>query len=520
MNVVVCDSVVKRFRAGKRIFDALSGVDFSLRRGEIAGLFGPDGSGKSTLLRILAGLMRADGGSAAVLGFDVVRETAKMQSAIGFMPQSQGLYETLTVRENLRLYADLRGVPEKAGSARIGELLEMTDLARFPNRLAGRLSGGMKSKLALACALVSEPDLLLLDEPTVGVDALSRRELWELFRRIADKRNTTALIASSYMDEAAFCDRALVLFEGRLVASGTPDELREIARKDVANPTCEQGFLKLIAGRIPPPLKRRAPPDPNAPVMASARDLVRKFGSFVAVDHVSFQVRKGEIFGLLGANGAGKTTTFRMLCGLDAPASGEVEIGGSDLRKAPGTARMKLGYVAQKFSLYGDLSVKENLEFFGGACGLRGERLKSRIAWAMKEFALDARRDLPAALLPLGVKRRLSVACALLHEPEILFLDEATSGADPIARRDFWERITDLADRGAAVVVTTHFLDEAEHCDRIAVMQDGRVVAVGTVEEIRRIGAPEGDAESVTLEDAFVNIIRRVRKERETEACP
>ena len=512
MKIISCNHILKRFRLGKQPFEALSDITFELEAGQITGLLGPDGAGKTTLLRILAGLMRPEGGSASVLEFDTVREAARIQNVIGYMPQKFGLYETLTVWENLKLYADLHAVPVDQQKERFTELLEMTDLIRFPDRPFGKLSGGMKSKLALACSLVSEPELMLLDEPTVGVDVLSRRELWALLRRIVETRKTTVLVSTSYMDEAYFCDRVLVLFKGELIADGTPNDIRNKAADEVPHPTFEQGFQKLISGNVPPPLKRNNPPAADAPVMVHTHDLVKKFGTFVAVNHTSFDVRKGEIFGLLGANGAGKTTTFRMLCGLDASTSGTVEIAGLDLRRASGEARGKLGFVAQKFSLYGDLTVRENLEFFGGAYGLSGERLKRRISWAMEEFSLKQYLDSHTDELPLGIKQRLSMACALLHEPEILFLDEATSGADPITRRDFWKRIMKLADQGVAVIITTHFLDEAEYCDRMVIMQDGRAVASGTVEEVRRAGTPAGGPE-VNLEEAFVNIIRKSRKE-------
>ncbi len=512
MSIIVCNNLTKRFQLGKQPFEALTGIDFSLAAGQITGLLGPDGAGKTTLLRILAGLLRPDAGRASVLGFDTVRESAGIQSVIGYMPQKFGLYANLSVTENLRLYADLHAVTPEQRKQRFPELLAMTDLARFPDRPFGKLSGGMKQKLALACALVSEPELLLLDEPTVGVDILSRRELWQILRNITTEKNTTVLVSTSYMDEADFCDRVLVLFKGRMIADSTPAGIREKAAGQVPTPTFEQGFQMLISGNVLPPPVRQTLPDPAAPVMIRTRDLVKKFGDFTAVDHTSFDVRKGEIFGLLGANGAGKTTTFRMLCGLDAATSGTVEISGFDLRKASGEARNRIGFVAQKFSLYGDLSLRENLEFFGGAYGLSGAALKERLKWALDEFALHPYKDSQTGDLPLGIKQRLSMACALLHHPEILFLDEATSGADPITRREFWQRIMNLADQGVAVIITTHFLDEAEYCDKMIIMQDGRTVAGGTVEEVREVGTPSGGAK-VNLEEAFVNIIRSARKE-------
>ena len=508
MNIIVCRHIGKIFQSGKRGTVALEDVSFELERGRITGLIGPDGSGKSTLLRILAGLLSPDSGQAEVLGFDTVRESDKIQDVIGYMPQKFGLYENLTVLENLKLYADLHEVPPEIQEQRFADLLKMTGLERFPDRFFGKLSGGMKSKLALACSLVSMPELLLLDEPTVGVDVLSRRELWNLLRRIAKSEKTTVLVSTSYMDEADFCERVLIFFKGKILADGSPESIRKQAESEVRNPTFEQGFQKLITGAVPPPLKRLHPPAPEADVMVSAKALVKKFGSFTAVNQVSFEVRRGEIFGLLGANGAGKTTTFRMLCGLDAATSGTIRIGGWDLRQAPGNARRMLGFVAQKFSLYTDLTVRENLEFFGGAYGLRKKRLRERIQWALNEFRLQDYFHAQTADLPLGIKQHLSMACALLHEPSILFLDEATSGADPISRREFWKLIMALADRGVAVIITTHFLDEAAYCDRMVIMQDGIGVASGTAAEICEQGGTDGN-----LEEAFVNIIGRGRHE-------
>lgn len=513
MNIIECRHVTKTFKEKSGVTTALSDVSFALSSGRITGLLGPDGAGKTTLLRILAGLFRPNGGSASVLGMDVVRDAAGIQNVIGYMPQKFGLYENLSVEENMLLYSELHAVPSDRREQRFVELLEMTSLLPFRKRMAGALSGGMKQKLALACALISEPSLLLLDEPTVGVDVLSRRELWQILRKLADEGQLTVLASTAYMDEADYCDRTLILFEGRLIADAAPDEIRRKAEGQVANPTFENGFQYLLSGSVPPPLKRGNEVSADAPAVIVAENLVKKFGSFVAVDHVSFEVRKGEIFGLLGANGAGKTTTFRMLCGLSSANEGRIEIAGVNLRRAAGSARMKIGYVAQKFSLYTDMTVMENLRFFGGAYGLSGGHLQERIDWAVKNFNLGQYLNSKTLKLPLGFKQRLSMACALLHQPEILFLDEATSGADPIARREFWERIMELADQGVAVIITTHFLDEAEFCDRMVIMQDGVAVAAGGVGEIRRDGALPGGP-LPTLEEAFVNIIRRTRKKK------
>ncbi|MEA4862499.1 MAG: ATP-binding cassette domain-containing protein [Victivallaceae bacterium] len=512
MNTVECRGLSKVFPCAGGAVTALSDVSFNLPSGEIVGLLGPDAAGKTTLLRLLCGLMRPTSGSASVLGFDTVKQASEIQKRIGYMPQKFGLYENLSVEENMRLYAALHEVGPDECRARFAKLLDMTMLKPFRTRMAGALSGGMKQKLALACALISEPELMILDEPTVGVDVLSRRELWSILRDIVGQGRMTVLASTAYMDEADCCDRTMVLFQGRLLADAPPSEIRAMAAGHVENPTFENGFQVLLSGGVPPPLLRGNPVDTGAPVLIHADKLIKKFGSFTAVNQVSFDVRKGEIFGLLGANGAGKTTTFRMLCGLSDSNGGVIEIAGVNLRHAPGKARCRIGFVAQKFSLYSDISVLDNLKFFGGAYGLYGERLKSRIEWALDNFQLRSYAEADTAKLPLGYKQRLSMACALLHEPDILFLDEATSGADPMARREFWKRIMDLADRGVAVIITTHFLDEAIYCDRMVIMQDGATAASGSAEEIIRQGTAPG-GEPPTLEEAFVNIIRNFRRE-------
>ena len=409
---------------------------------------GPDGAGKTTYLRKL-----------------VVQAAGRL----GYMPQKFGLYENLSVAENLKLYADLHGVRRGDFAARAERLLAATNLLRFKSRMAGKLSGGMKQKLALACALVSEPDTLILDEPTVGVDVVSRRELWAILKSFIEGREMEVFVSTTYADEEYYCDKVIRL--GGVLAPAP----------------------------IPP--RTAGPLEGDDAIVAES--LVKRFGDFTAVNDISFTVGRGEIFGLLGANGAGKTTTFRMLCGLDAPTGGRVAIRGVDLRNAPGEARGRIGFVAQKFSLYGDLSLAENLSFFGGAYGLSGARLTKRLDWAAAEFGLSRWWRTAAGTLPLGVKQRLAMAAALLHEPNVLFLDEATSGADPATRQGFWTRIRALADKGVAVVITTHYLDEAEFCDRMIIMQDGCAVAQGSPADIRAAGRSDN------LEEAFVTLIRR-----------
>lgn len=507
-DVIHCRHACRSFRNHDRSeIRAVDDVSFDLSGGRIAGVLGPDGAGKTTLLRMLTGLLKADRGEISVLGCQLPQEADALQCQVGYMPQKFGLYEDLSVEENLRLYAELHGVPVADQKIRFAELLNMTMLTRFSSRMAGKLSGGMKQKLALACALVSRPQLLILDEPTVGVDVLSRRELWQILRQLADREAISILVSTAYLDEADHCDELLILHRGRLLLQTTPDGLRQMAAAATPQPRCEDGFQILLAGGILPRLARRHPCPPDAPVAVEARHLIKRFGSFTAVNDLDFNVRRGEIFGLLGANGAGKTTTFRMLCGLSACDGGSVRIAGTDLRAAGSEARRKIGFVAQKFSLYGDLSVFDNLRFFSGAYGLSGNRRRERIDWAINTFELGDLAAQPAARIPAGFKQRLGMACALLHEPEILFLDGATSGADPLARHEFWQRIMELADRGIAVIITTHFLDEAEYCDHMVIMQDGIAAASGTLPEILQRG------NSPILEEAFVNIIRNFRQE-------
>jgi len=571
-------------RATGEVVAALDGVSIEARHATLTALVGPDGAGKTTLLRLAAGLMVSDSGELTVLGLDVVAHPQEVQDRIGYMPQKFGLYEDLSVQENLDLYADLHGVSEGQRQAQYHRLMDMTGLGPFLNRLAGKLSGGMKQKLGLACVLVRAPELLLLDEPTVGVDPLSRRELWEIILQLVHEQSLTVLLSTSYLDEAERCGHVVVMHSGKVLAQGHPAGMAALARNrsfiaeprsdstarglqarllddpDVADAVPEAGRVRfvradgataghanggLLSGtRVLPAeprfedgfmllLKRnvrseqaaamklaRQPDQERAEIVVEVRDLMRQFGSFIAVDHISFEVRSGEIFGLLGPNGAGKTTTFRMLCGLLQATSGTLRIAGVDLRRARASARQRIGYVAQKFSLYGQLSVAENLDFFASAYGLRGGAKRDRIDWAMDQFKLGALARLPSGQLPGGYKQRLAMAAALLHQPTSLFLDEPTSGADPLARREFWRQITALAEQGVTVIVTTHFMEEAEYCDRVVIMDAGRVLAQGTPAGIRsRARAEPGHAEpgyEPSMEDAFIAIVEDARNHADT----
>jgi pyoluteorin transport system ATP-binding protein len=586
-------------RDGGEIVHALDGVSLEVEHGTLTALVGPDGAGKTTLIRLEAGLMTADGGELKILGVDVAADPQQVQDRIGYMPQKFGLYEDLSVQENLDFYADLHGVTAEERRERYPRLMQMTALGPFTQRLAGRLSGGMKQKLGLACTLVRAPELLLLDEPTVGVDPLSRRELWEIIRQLVNDQGLTVLLSTSYLDEAERCDRVIVIHQGRVLAQGHPSDVsglaagrvfvaeppagrkarefqarlldhpgvvdavpeggrvrfvraadtdpsagRDISFDDVVAtpvpPRFEDGFMVLLQqtrskktdqeqedrqgdketrtvselGNLPVSLSPGLHDSLSSDAVVQVRDLVRQFGSFAAVNHISFDVQRGEIFGLLGPNGAGKTTTFRMLCGLLPATSGTLRVAGVDLRRARASARQRIGYVAQKFSLYGQLSVTENLEFFASAYNLRGARKRDRIDRALQQFDLAPLAGLPSGNLPGGFKQRLAMAAALLHGPEILFLDEPTSGADPLARREFWRRITALSEEGVTAVVTTHFMEEAEYCDRIAIMDAGRMLAQGTPAEIRARALSEEEREP-TMEDAFIAVVEQAR-ERES----
>jgi ABC-2 type transport system ATP-binding protein len=575
-------SLHKRFtvKASKQPVHALAGVSLEVPAGTLTALVGPDGAGKTTLLRLMAGLMRADEGELRVLGIDVSADPQSVQDRISYMPQRFGLYDDLSVQENLDLYADLHGVSRDDRRERYARLMEMTDLGRFTDRPAGKLSGGMKQKLGLACTLVRSPELLLLDEPTVGVDPLSRRELWQIVQQLVDDEKLSVIVSTAYLDEAERCSHVFVLREGKLLAQGTPAEIRDhaqgmcfvaappdgepprlmqarlldaqqdivdavpqggevhfIRRQDTDDaaleallagvhaepvpPRLEDGFMTLLrTQQAPAPATAAVTTTSPAPiqgepgeVVIEVKDLVRRFGDFVAVASTSFSVRRGEIFGLLGPNGAGKTTTFRMLCGLLPASGGQLRVAGVDLRHARAQARQRIGYVSQKFALYGNLTVRENLSFFGGAYGLRGQRLRDRMDTVLRQFDLEHELDAPSGQLPGGYRQRLAMATGLLHEPEILFLDEPTSGADPLARREFWRRITALAEGGTTVVITTHFMEEAEYCDRIVIQDAGKVLAIGTPLEVRTQALDgEHGEKRIDMEQAFIGIVEKARQ--------
>ena len=461
---------------------AVEGVDLDVARGEIFGLLGPNGAGKTTLLRLLAGLLDPTAGRATVLGLDVNRDATPLRQRIGYVSQEFTLYGTLTVEENLDFFADLHGVPGALGRSRKERLLAWSRLAPFRARRAGHLSGGMQKKLHLCSALIHEPEILLLDEPTAGVDPVSRRELWEILHDLVE-RGLTLVVATPYMDEAEQCHRVALMHQGRVIRSGPPEALKAEAGPGAS---MEDAFVAVVAGTGRAAMGRGAAPAPRVQA-ATARDavvvrldrLTKAFGGFVAVDHVSLSVRRGEVFGFLGPNGSGKTTTIRMLCGVLPPSAGLGEVLGYDTARDARGIRARIGYMSQRFSLYDDLTVEENLAFFGRGYGLSRRRLAERSAWVLEMGGLSGQERRLAREMSGGVKQRLALGCAILHEPEVLFLDEPTAGVDPMARREFWDLIGTLAAAGTTVFVTTHYLDEAERCHRLGLMYQGRLIAEG-----------------------------------------
>ncbi|EKK7702650.1 ABC transporter ATP-binding protein [Cronobacter sakazakii] len=566
---IVLDGLVKRFPGLEK--PALAPLSVTIRAGSVTGLVGPDGAGKTTLMRILAGLMRQDDGRVQVLGLDPIAEENALHAVLGYMPQKFGLYEDLTVQENLNLYADLRSVTGAVREQTFARLLEFTALGPFTGRLAGKLSGGMKQKLGLACTLVGQPKVLLLDEPGVGVDPISRRELWQMVHELAGD-GMLILWSTSYLDEAEQCREVLLMNEGELLYQGAPQALTEqmagrslllrpdngdnrallrevMQRPDVGDATIQGAAVRVIlkegadadALRALPgaTLRETAPrfedafidlaggtalresplgailhdiPGSRDDVVIEARKLTKTFGDFTATDHVNFTVRRGEIFGLLGPNGAGKSTTFKMMCGLLKPSDGQALVLGLDLKTDSGKARQRLGYMAQKFSLYGNLTVEQNLRFFSGVYGLRGRAQQEKMARMSEAFGLKSIASQPTDALPLGFKQRLALACALMHEPDILFLDEPTSGVDPLTRREFWRHINSMPEKGVTVMVTTHFMDEAEYCDRIGLVYHGKLIASGTPDDLKRQAAREANDEP-TMEEAFIRLIEAWDKE-------
>uniref|UniRef100_E6QUG3 Putative transporter fused subunits of ABC superfamily: ATP-binding components n=1 Tax=mine drainage metagenome TaxID=410659 RepID=E6QUG3_9ZZZZ len=558
------NAVSKRF--GTTV--ALQAVSAQVKFGCLTGIVGPDGAGKTTLLRLLAALLTPSNGQILVAGHDSVTELERIHAVTGYMPQRFGLYEDLSVLENLNLYARLRAVPAEEQTALFERLLAFTSLGAFTDRLAGRLSGGMKQKLGLACALMGKPKVLLLDEPSVGVDPVSRQELWRMVQALTTE-GMAVIWSTAYLDEAERCESVLLLNHGQIAYDGAPSiltqrlqgrcfrlngfmtdrrqllmqaldlpsvcdgaiqgdslrvvlraghdlaELRQFSQDNAAQiesiaPRFEDAFIDLLGGGSGgrSALAERFEPIQNltcSPV--ECHDLTCQFGDFIATDHVTFKIRQGEIFGLLGPNGAGKSTTFRMLCGLLKPTSGEARVMDIDLRHAGSAAKRQIGYMAQKFSLYGLLSVKQNLQFFAGAYGLDTALQRTRIDEMVELFQLASYLNAEPESLPLGTRQRLALACALMHRPAVLFLDEPTSGVDPLTRREFWTHINGLVRKGVTILVTTHFMEEAEYCDRVALMLQAKVIALDTPDALKR-SAVTAEVPDPTMEQAFIHLIQ------------
>lgn len=493
MQTVKISNLTKTFNN----LTAIDNLSLDIEKGKITGLIGADGAGKTTLIRLIIGLLLPDSGNVEVLGLNPFTQKPELVSKIGYMPQKFGLYEDLTVIENLKLYADLKNQPYD-----FDKMLEFTSLEPFQDRLAGALSGGMKQKLGLACTLLGTPEFLLLDEPSVGVDPISRRDLMKMVREMISPE-TTVLWSTAYLDEAHSFDTAVVLDKGKVIYNGKPHDLASTPQE------FEEKVIELMGGYKNEPSKiaeNYTPIDYDLECSVEADNLEKKYGDFYAVKNNSFCINRGEIFGLLGPNGAGKSTSFKMMCGLTKPTSGTARIMGIDILKNPAKARSNLGYMAQKFSLYGQLTVRQNLQFFAAAYGIGLLDRKKRVDEIIEVFDFQDVQNQKSEDLPLGFKQRLSLACALIHNPPILFLDEPTSGVDVIARREFWNHITSLAKKGVTILVTTHFMDEAEFCDRISLFYKGEAIAVGTPDELKQ------KAHASTMEDAFITLIKESGK--------
>jgi ABC-2 type transport system ATP-binding protein len=620
-ELIIIQQLSKSFDAHRPL--ALKNIEAKVVRGEIIALAGPDGSGKTTLIRLLAGLLKPTQGGITIEGFDTIKNSEAISALIGYMPQKFGLYEDLTVIQNLNLYANLKNLDKRESAETFKKLLGFTGLTPFTDRFAKALSGGMKQKLGLACALLSKPTLLLLDEPTVGVDPISRIELWKMVQGLISE-GITVVWSTSYLDEAERCHSVMLLNEGQLLYHGAPtnftermkgrvftvqssqehkrklltsilqqknvldgtiqgDSIRIVMRKQgdslvhckespsltklrqspgversktapyyniglfsivqprelsrkfcgtdfpysvldeststapliPCQPRFEDAFVDLIGGSSPkvsvltakfPQIKE------NDGLVVEARNLTKQFGNFTAANNISFTVQRGEIFGLLGPNGAGKSTTFKMLCGLLKPTFGEALVNGINLQTAASKGRAHIGYMAQKFSLYDNLSVKQNLDFFSRIYNLSGEKQKLIVEEMINIFNLKQFLNESAENLPLGFKQRLALSCAVMHHPKVLFLDEPTSGVDPITRREFWSHINGLVEKGVTIVVTTHFMDEAEYCDRIGLVYRSQLIKVGTPDALKE-AVKTADHPYPSLENAFILLIQQYEEE-------
>lgn len=467
--------------------EALKGVSFSVQPGELFGLIGPDGAGKSTLFRILTTLLLADSGTAHLMGLDVVKDYKAIRQMVGYMPGRFSLYQDLTVEENLNFFATVFHTTIEENYDLVKDIYQQIE--PFKKRRAGALSGGMKQKLALSCALIHKPEILFLDEPTTGVDPVSRKEFWEMLRRLKEQ-GITIIVSTPIMDEARQCDRIAFINEGEIQGIDTPAHILY----QFAHILCPAGLEREEAHR-------------GNDFVIEVDQLCKSFGTFTAVDRISFQVSRGEIFGFLGANGAGKTTAMRMLCGLSKPTSGRGTVAGFDICLQSEEVKKNIGYMSQKFSLYEDLNVWENIRLFAGIYGMKDKEIATKTDALLQRLDLSAERNTLVKSLPLGWKQKLAFSVSIFHEPAIVFLDEPTGGVDPATRRQFWELIYQAADRGITVFVTTHYMDEAEYCNRVSIMVDGRIEALDTPRNLK------AKFEAETMDDVFQQLARKaVRK--------
>ncbi|MFY9072315.1 ATP-binding cassette domain-containing protein [Aliarcobacter butzleri] len=564
MQIISASNLEKTFTDNT---NAIKKINFSIFSGKTTGIVGPDGAGKTTLIRMLTGLLAPTFGELKVLNYNMPNTSSDFLQQIGYMPQKFGLYEDLTVYENLKLYSDLQNIENS--NNRIDELLTFTSLKKFQDRLAGKLSGGMKQKLGLACALIKKPKLLLLDEPGVGVDPISRIELWEIVQKLLED-DIAVVWSTSYLDEAQNCDEVILLNEGNCLYQGTPQNLKEnmkdrvflisgifLQKRETLTKILEQDEILdavLVGSKIRINLKKNTTLPKEfiyklgedvkieaiEPIfedcfvdilniktkahsqlvenmknieksnlkLIEAKSLTKKFGNFVATDNIDFEIGNGQIFGFLGPNGAGKSTTFKMLCGLLTPTFGTAKVLGEDLYKSNSNIKNSIGYMAQKFSLYGNLKIKDNLDFFSGIYGLKNKKREEKIEEMIEIFDFKNYLHLNANSLPLGIKQRLSLACSVMHEPKVLFLDEPTSGVDPITRKEFWTHINGMVKKGVSIMVTTHFMDEAEYCDKIMLIYKGKNIASGTPDELKALVGP-----NASMQDAFITLVKKYDKE-------
>lgn len=564
MQIISASNLEKTFTENT---NAIKKINFSIFSGKITGIVGPDGAGKTTLIRMLTGLLAPTFGELKVLNYNMPNTSSDFLQQIGYMPQKFGLYEDLTVYENLKLYSDLQNIENS--NSRIDELLTFTSLKKFQDRLAGKLSGGMKQKLGLACALIKKPKLLLLDEPGVGVDPISRIELWEIVQKLLED-DIAVVWSTSYLDEAQNCDEVILLNEGNCLYQGTPQNLKKnmkdrvflisgifLQKRETLTKILEQDEILdavLVGSKIRINLKKNTTLskefiyklgedvkieviepifedcfvdilniktkahsqlvenmkniEKSSLKLIEAKSLTKKFGNFVATDNIDFEIGNGEIFGFLGPNGAGKSTTFKMLCGLLTPTFGTAKVLGEDLYKSNSNIKNSIGYMAQKFSLYGNLKIKDNLDFFSGIYGLKNKKREEKIEEMIEIFDFKNYLHLNANSLPLGIKQRLSLACSVMHEPKVLFLDEPTSGVDPITRKEFWTHINGMVKKGVSIMVTTHFMDEAEYCDKIMLIYKGKNIASGTPDELKALVGP-----NASMQDAFITLVKKYDKE-------